>query len=429
MPDRIRTGNSRVPCVSVALLFFLLGAANIVLYLARDKRDVYVPASYKELYVPVDVPALVGMRIPGRGRVELRIETPSPFPGWKVADDTGATYEVRGRFPVLTLRDQKHRYEITPLAASSPAPTFHIEFGYYSSEYYQKGGRTQKDNNWLVSADIAVGRFPRRPLAFWAADYTDLDPADLAEAKRLIRDEAGVAPGDGEIVRIEKLAAWLIRGWAGQAGTPDDAIEAERSPLRVFQRVVAGKGKIWCSQHAKIYCFFANQAGLPTRLVSLGGRIDDVITTGHAFAETFLAATGTWAKVDTSLNKLLVLNSSGRPLDSAEVYQAIVAGHLEGLTVRTFRDGAVVSEPYAGGSAVDAYYYTPGANIIYHPSRARTQGALSRYLFQPEYAYSLDASLQGGVYARRRALFALWALSAILAIVSVARRSRPGVRT
>lgn len=429
MPDRVRAGRSRVPFVSAALLFFLLAAANVVLYFARDKRDVYVPASYKELYVPADVPALTGMRIPGRGRVELRIEMPSPPPGWRVADDTGAAYEVPGRFPVVALRDQKHRYEITPLAAPSPAPTFHIEFGYYSSEYYKKGGRTQKDNNWLVSADLPVGRFPRRPLAFWAADYADLDPADLAEAKRLIRDEAGIGAADGEIDKIEKLAAWLIRSWTGQAGTPDDAIEAERSPLRVFQRVVAGKGKIWCSQHAKIYCFFANQAGLPTRLVSLGGRIDDVITTGHAFAETFLAGTGAWAKVDTSLNKLLVLNSAGRPLDSAEVYQAIVAGHLEGLTVRTFRDGAVVSEPYAGGSSADAYYYTPGANIIYHPSRARTQGALSRYLFRPEYAFSLDGALQRRVYGLRRTLFIAWAASALLAIAVLALKRRSAARS
>lgn len=188
--------------------------------------------------------------------------------------------------------------------------------------------------------------------------------------------------------------------------------------------MAAGRGKIWCSQHAKIYGFFANLAGLPTRLISLAGRIDNVITTGHAFAESYLADSGTWAKVDTSLNKLLVLNSAGRPLNSAEVYQAIVAGHLEGLTVRALREGIIVSEPYADGAAADAFYFTPGANLVYHPARARTQSALAGYLFQPEYTYSLDASLQGGLYARRRVLFALWALSAILAVGAAVGRSR-----
>lgn len=411
--------------IGAAVLFFALAAANAWLYLARDRRDVYAPAPYKELYVPMEVPLLSGMRIPSRGRVELRMEMPSPPEGWTVSDDTGASYEVRGRFPVLELRAQKHRYEVTPLGGPSPARTFHFEFGYYSSEYYEKGGRTQKDNNWLVSADIPVGRFDRRPLSFWTPDYRDLDPADLAEAKRLVRDEAGLSSEDDERGRIEELGAWLITRWAGYGGTPDDAIEAERSPLRVFQRVVEGRGRIWCSQHAKIYCFFANLAGLPTRLVSLSGRIDDVITTGHAFAETFLASLGRWVKVDVSLNKLLILNAAGRPLDSAEVYQAIIAGHLDGLTVRTLRDGVVVSEPYADGSGADASYYTPGANLVYHPAGARTQGAFSRYLFRPEYAYSLDGSLQKRVYARRRAVFAVWAASvAFLAAVAIAAKRR-----
>ncbi len=429
MSIRSRGPLPRAASVLATSLFFLLAGANAWLYFSRDKRDAYVPATYKALYVPAEAPLLSGIRIPDRGRVELGIELPSPPAAWSITDDTGETYESRGRFPVLALRSERHRYAVTPAGGPSPARTLHIQFGYYSSEYYRKGGRTQKDNNWLVSADIPVGRFARRPLAFWAGDYGDLDPADIAEAKRLIRDEAGVAPTDGEIVKIEKLAAWLIGAWSAGRGTPDDAIEAERSPLRVFQRVAAGRGKIWCSQHAKIYCFFANLAGLPTRLISLAGRIDNVITTGHAFAESFLSDSGTWAKVDTSLNKLLVLNSAGRPLDSAEVYQAVVAGHLEGLTIRTVRDGTVVTEPYADRAEADALYYTPGANLVYHPARARTQSALAGYLFQPEYAYSLDASLQGGVYARRRALFALWALSAILVIVSVARRPRPGVHT
>jgi hypothetical protein len=423
MAIRFRDPRSRAFSV-LAALFLLLAVANAGLYFSRDKRDVYVPATYKALYVPVEAPLLSRMRIPDRGRVELGIEMPSPPAAWTISDDTGETYESRGRFPVLALRPQKHHYTVTPAGGPLPARTFHFQFGYYSSEYYRQGGRTQKDNNWLVSADIPVGRFARRPLAFWAGDYGDLDPSDITEAKRLLRDEAGITPGDGDIVKIEKLAAWLIGAWSAGRGTPDDAIEAERSPLRVFQRVAAGRGKIWCSQHAKIYGFFANLAGLPTRLISLAGRIDNVITTGHAFAESYLADSGTWAKVDTSLNKLLVLNSAGRPLNSAEVYQAIVAGHLEGLTVRALSEGVIVSEPYTDGDGGDAFYFTPGANLVYHPARARTQSALAGYLFQPEYAYSLDASLQGGHYARRRVLFALWALSAILAVGAWVGRSR-----
>ncbi len=411
---------ARARTLVLTALFVALAAFNAALFLARDKRDAYVPATYQELYVPSDAPRLTALAIPARARVELRIDMPgAPPAAWSVSDDTGAVYESPGRYPVLTLREKKHAYEVRPAGAASAAP-FRIQFGYYPSEYYKAGGRTQKDNNWLVSADIPVGAFARRPLRFWAGDDSDLDPADLAEGARLVREEAGVAPEDPSAVKIEKLAVWLIGRWTGHSGTPDDAIEAERSPLRVFQRVVAGKGKIWCSQHAKIYTFFANRAGLPTRLVSLAGRVDDVITTGHAFAETWLPETRSWAKVDTSLNKILVLNAAGRPLDAADVYHAILSGHLDGLTARAVRDGAIVSEPYAAGADADAYYYSPGSSLVYHTARSRANGALARYLFRPDYSYAIDGSLARRVFALRRVMFFAAVLAGLLALVSLA---------
>jgi hypothetical protein len=403
-------------------VIFILGlAANVALYLTRDKRDSYYPATYKTLYVPSDVPALTGTRIVERGRVELIVPSETIHDSWKVTDDTGETTTTAGKYPVVKLKDHRHKYDVEPEPAGAPGSRMTFDFGYYPSEYYKKGGRTQADNYWLVSASIPVGKFARRPLAFWASDYGDLDPADREEARRMLREEMGVADSDPTVTKIEKIGCWLITRYKGCAGTPSDVIEKTKSPLKILKMVLAGEGKIWCSQHALIYHFFANMAGLPTRLLSLAGRVDTVITTGHAFAETFIPELGTWAKVDVSLNKLFILNPDGRPLGSADVHHAINSGNIQSLTARVCRDGAAVYEPYAGGNDNDSYYYSYGAHLVYRLGQGRTRSQIVRYLFKPDLAYSLDASALRRTYDFRRAAFGAWALITLLWAVALVR--------
>ncbi len=406
------TGKKRLAWLTA---LFLVGvAANIGVYLTRDQRDFYYPSTHKTLYVPSDISALTGTRVVERGHVEFRIQSSDTPSQWKITDDAGETYNSVGRYPVVKLKDYRHSYELEPLGGSIPGKKMIIQFGYYPSEYYKKGGRTQPDNYWLVSASIPVGQFKRYPLSFWASDYSDIDQADRDEARRILREDIGVGNADNTVAKIEKIGCWLITQWQGCSGTPSDSIEKERSPLKIFQSVLSGQGKIWCSQHALIYHFFANMAGMPTRLVSLAGRIDNVITTGHAFAETFIPEQGIWAKVDASLNKLLILDPEGRPLNCADFYQAVLSGNVQALTARTCRDGAVVSLPYVEGMDADSYYYSYGSHLVFRPARARNQSKIAKYLFQPDFAYSLDASRLIRVYWLRRGLFLLGGIIFVL---------------
>jgi len=399
--------------LGAGLLFLAVSIANVVFFFSSDKRDFYYPASYKTLYVPTDVPVLAGTRIVSRGRVELKMLGPEAPARWDITDDTGESYSNDGPFPIVRLKEFKHTYELGAEGGAAAWRKITVQFGYYPSEYYKKGGRTQPDNYWIVSASIPMGKFPRRPLSFWSDPYDYIDTSDREEAKRILRKEIGLLDTDATPARIEKIACWLITRWKDCAGTPSDAIEKERSPLRILNMVLNGEGKIWCSQHALIYHFFANMAGLPTRLISLAGRVDTVITTGHAFTETFIPELGIWAKVDPSLNKLLVLNDEGRPLGSADVYNAIVSGNISGLTARTFREGEVVSIPYAEVSGDDSLYYSPGAHLVFRLTGSRARGWLTHYLFKPDPAYSLDASALRRAYHWRRALFITW-LAALL---------------
>jgi hypothetical protein len=418
-PSRGTTRKKRLAWLTA---LFLVGIAlNIGVYVTRDQRDFYYPSTYKTLYVPSDIRALTGTSIVERGQVEFRIQGGDVPNQWKITDDTGESYNTPGRYPVVKLKDYRHSYELEPQDESVPGKKVTIQFGYYPSEYYKKGGRTQPDNYWLVSASIPVGKHKRYPLAFWASAYADIDPADRDEAKRILGEEIGVGDADDTVAKIEKIGCWLITKWQGCSGTPSDSIEKERSPLKIFQKVVSGQGKIWCSQHALIYHFFANMAGMPTRLVSLAGRVDNVITTGHAFAETFIPEQGIWAKVDTSLNKLLILNPEGKPLNCADFYHAVLSGNIQALTARTCLDGAIVSKPYSEGMGADSYYYSYGSHLVFRPARSRSQGKIIKYLFQPDLAYSLDASQLYRVYWLRRGLFLVGVIVLILWVAALWR--------
>ena len=410
--------------LGMSLLFLAATIANAVFFLASDKRDFYCPVTYKTLYVPADVPVLAGTRIVERGKVELRIEGAHSPARWKITDDTGESYSNDGPFPIVRLKEYKHTYELEAEGGAAAAPKISVMFGYYPSEYYKKGDRTQPDNYWIVSASIPMGKFRRLPLSFWSDPYNYIDAADREEAKRMLQDEIGLSDTDKTQTKIEKIACRLITKWKDCTGTPSDVIEKERSPLRILKMVLNGEGKIWCAQHALIYHFFANMAGLPTRLISLAGRIDTVITTGHAFTETFIPELGIWAKVDPSLNKLLILNSAGRPLGSADVYNAIVSGNISGLTARACRDEAAVTVPYSEVSGDDGYYFSPGAHLVFRRPGSGARGWLVHYLFKPDFAYSLDASPLRRAYDWRRALFITWCASIVLLGFALLRRAR-----
>jgi hypothetical protein len=406
--------------VVLTLLVLVLAAANVLVYLTRTESDTFVPATYKTLYHPTDVPTLAGTRIVSRGQLLLRIKMKEQPGRWTITDDTGERYVQTGNFPVVKLKDFQHGYEIEAPGRTPPLK-ISVHFGFYRSEYYKKGGRTQADNYWLISASIPMGRFCQYPLARWVDTFPYVDETDKAEARRIIREEMAVTGSEGTLERIDKVCAYLIGRWKKQGGTPDDRIEAEISPLKIFQRVCAGKGKIWCSQHALIYHFFANLAGIPTRLLSLNGRIDKVITTGHAFAESFVAEQGCWARIDPSINKFYVWNKENRLLNSADILHAVINGSFSDLSAKTLKEGQVVTVPYTEVNASDLMYFSPGANLIYRRGNVKADKTIARYLFEPNLAYSLDAEYANRVYLCRRLLFGIWAALLIAFLLSLVR--------
>jgi hypothetical protein len=161
---------------------------------------------------------------------------------------------------------------------------------------------------------------------------------------------------------------------------------------------------------AMIYHFFANLAGIPTRLITLEGHIDKTITTGHSFAESFIPERGGWVRVDPSANKSYVWNLENRLLNSADILHVALNGSFSDLSARTLKDGAVVTVPYSEVNASDLQLFSPGANLIYRRGSYAADETIARYLFSPNLGYSLDAGYAKRIYRLRRTLFGAWVI-------------------
>lgn len=408
-----------------AVLLMLLTAANIAAYLTRHEIDMFVPATYKTLYHPTDVPTLADTRILGHGRLLLKIATRERPRRWIVTDDEGGRTEQTGDSPVLELKEFIHAYGIE-IPDRTPPLRISISFGFYTSEFYKKAGRTQPDNYWLISASIPMGRFRQYPLSHWIDTFPYVSAEEKDEALRILREDMGVAGGESTLEKIEKICATQGRLYKTQAGTPDDRMKNEVSPLKIFRRVQAKEGKIWCTQMAIIYHFFANLAGVPTRLMTLNGHLGPTITTGHSFAESFIPERNAWARVDPSGNKFFVWNRENRLLNSADILHAVLNGSAGDLSARILKDGEIATVPYGEVNASDIQMFSPGAQLIYRRGSYKSDGAVARYLFAPNLAYSLDAAYAARLHIRRWLLFLAWLAALIVFLSALVRRKRLG---
>jgi hypothetical protein len=421
-----RHSRSRKPLLwSLLALLALVIAANILVYLKRNEVDIFVPATYKELYYPTDVPTLSGTKIIRQSVLMLKIAMREPAQAWTITDDTGDRYEQVGKFPVLKLKDFNHVYALETRGLTPPR-RFSASFGFYSKEFYKKGGRTQPDNYWLISASIPMGKFRQRPLSYWVDTFTYVDEKEIAEGRRILREDMAVTGNEDALEKIDKICAYLYTIYKKEAGTPDDRMKVEISPLKIFLRFRAGEGHIWCTQMATIYHFFANLANIPTRLITLNGHIDKTITTGHSFAESYIPERGGWARVDPSANKFYVWNSEARLLNSADILHVVLKRTFSDLSAKTLKDGTVAAVPYAEVNASDIQLFSPGAHLLYRRDGYASDKGLARYLFSPNLGYSLDAAYTTRIYFVRRTLFGAWVILLIgcLAALVIARGRR-----
>ncbi len=441
-----------------ALLLLLLLAANLYVFFDREWESSFYPTSYATLYYPLDVPTVREWKVLDRNRLQLNLECTAEIEEWQIFTDGEDPQTASGMTPsfrIDTTFSELHTYRLEPVPAGA-GPPVEVTVQFYSKEFYGSRGMNRPDV-YVVRANVPCGEFDQLRIRDWVDDYSYVGGEGLAETERLLREEVGIQDGESTFARMEKLSRYLRIRLKDARGVPKND-ERWMNPWVLYNEMVTGTGKGWCTQHAQVYVYWANRAGIPTRFVFGARTQDNTITyTGHAFAESYIKEQSRWAFVDLAHAHIYITNKSGQVLNTAELFHLNQQNAFDSTTARMYVDwewqapfglpaaDTVVSVPFTRVNAAVRSEFTPHSIFKYRrpPNvedvresytgfvRDRTflMGNLERYLFQPQLAYSFYPTEGAQTYLLRRLLFFSMIASMVLWLFLAGRRRRAGPGT
>ncbi|MCI0496667.1 transglutaminase-like domain-containing protein [candidate division KSB1 bacterium] len=434
--------------ISLLILFIVLLIANIWHFLVRENEASFYPTSYATLYYPLDIPTIREWKRIDREQIQLKIAWTKKVDQWQIVTD-GANIQIsNGSDPIVTAFDdagQLHSYTLTPLPPGTGTDV-HLSIRFYSKEFYAERGLHHSDV-YILRANVPCGKFKQYPINSWIDDYAYVGEEDLAKADRIIDAEIGIRDDEPTFSKMEKLARYLRIKLKDARGVPKDDFRW-MNPWLIYQDMINGTGKGWCTQHGQIYAFFANRAGIQTRLM-LGARTQDniFVYSGHTWAESFIPEQNRWAFVDLSHGHIYIIDKKNQVLNTAELFHLNQHNAFDSTFARIYKDWEWTNLPIEAGidSLVTAPY--PLCNQVVRDEftafsilkfrrppnveDVRTiymgfwkdatflWGNLERYLFKPPLAYSFYPTDGKQTYFVRWALFSglLFAFAGLLVAV------------
>lgn len=288
--------------------------------------------------------------------------------------------------------------DVEILHANSPNEISRIEVEQGAQRHSEEAFAmtTVFDTERLVANNATLPIMKRDPyrLADFVVSVEGIDSQQVAETNEILR-QAGVAPSDSSIDKMGKIAAYLHKQLLPYRGTPSWAMR-RLDGYNQYLEALSGQSQVHCWNHAAIYAYFATFAGVPTRLVDVGGSFDGVALAEHAFAESFVQERQQWAYVDLQLNLAFLTDSNGATLNGIDllIHHAVKRG--DGLVANVISDGKIIAKPY---SAMIARPFIPPEATLSYLWRSEDRYSLFnrfvRLMIRPSPAFSLRQSGNG----------------------------------
>jgi hypothetical protein len=383
-------------------------AMNIWIAVHRAEGYAFHPTAYATAYIPAEATTVVGLHRAGEDALVLRLSN-GESTRWRVKDDRPAAAIQEG--PLLKLHASRgfSSHELSPV----DAPTRPFRIDTFSDPVGGEIAIASPDSLFVTSV-----RYPLQSLVASLADYD----ARHVEAARAHIAELKLDPRQPTELRLRRLWELLRNELRPRIGAPPGTL-VRQSPWLQYQRAVAGKVEVDCANLSEILVFFATVAGIPSRVVDVAGKRNDVFLGAHAFVEVYLAEERRWMYTDLTLDSYRIgAGAKGPALNGAELMHFIHAG-ADGLLFTTgLRDGKLLERPFVEMSPSPRSLIHPNALLVYRRDYGEERHSLPartvRYLFRPEPAYglgfdSMHSTVKSVMAYGLLALAAAWALSVL----------------
>ncbi len=375
------------------LCFAIFTSVNVWIFKHKNEGFLNKYGNYPDFYILHETPAIIGFKKAGAGQLQCII-SPRVSDSWniKMQDKTESKYQ--GYSPTVILKNGKNKYELTP--DTKIAPPLILNISYVGSETYKKRGNSSGDNYYITESSypiVASKKYGTYDFAYREGLYKK---EELDEAKKMIYGEMGVLKDENTREKIVKISKYLYDRIEQYSGIPSDSMKY-LSPMEQYKRITSGKDGAWCHNYAVIYTFFMTAAGIPTRLVSIEGEIDQVKLAGHIFAESFIKEKSKWAFSDMNSGFFLVEDANGKPYDTIELLNLKASDSLEKASFLYYQNMEMSKHSYSSKTfdLFENIVIKPDVEVVYLLPRANRYSLpslLSRYTINPDVAYSPGGS-------------------------------------
>ncbi|HET9055468.1 MAG TPA: hypothetical protein VFN30_01345 [Chitinophagaceae bacterium] len=346
------------------LLLLLLTTANVYIYINRKNYEFVKQSPYAALYPNVSKGIkTISIEKNNEAVIDLKGYASTK---WSVrCTDTVLAKNLQ--LPVrFTLKEKLNRYILT--ANDSSIRPIVIDLDYSPASLYKANARSIATNYEIRYSSIPFVYKDSSIVNIWKDEFEYVDTAEITTVKKII-DSLQVNTEDSTVTKIRAIGKYIYRSISKQMGVPADSLDT----YSIYQQFCAakdGRAKIWCGNITDIFYLFATNAGIICRNVGLSGNRNEFRLGDHSLNECYLRETGEWAYIDITQNILLLKDSSGRYLNTVDLYHLKKQNQTNGIKQLSVDDSSIAESNYT--NADKKYLWKENELLFPYPHNPKT---------------------------------------------------------
>lgn len=399
--------------------FFLLTIANLLIYINRNNGFEYVQQSaYGELYPNISK-GIASISIEKDSAAIIDLKGYPAAAKWNiVCNDSVIIHDQL--LPVhFSLNENVNRYTLQ--STDSTVKPIIIDLDYAPAELYKRSGSSVATNYEIRYSSEPFVTGDSVSVSKWEDPLDYVDAAELNTVKQLVTDSLHIKPTDSTLNKIKIIGSYIYQSVKQNIGVPPDSL-AQHSIYKQFCLAKKGQTKIWCANITDIFHLFATTAGIVTRKIGVTGNRGIFNTGLHSANECYLPETGEWAYTDITQNILSLTDSTGKILNTVDLYQLKKLNQTKNIILYSSGDSAVETVNYSDpekkyvwgeNEILFPYPYPPGT--LYNWSNK-----LQRYISRKPWLkiYSEKTMYDNSKFYLKFYLFYIWAIFGLLVLIS-----------